>query len=136
MLAEIERSAGTTLADMAAWDYQQPEFLELRYEEVISDEVSMFRRLFEFYGFNEKAIAVGLAAVEKVSIHSSHRQKRHVRSGETAQWRHYFEDEHIERFKAVTGDLLVRLGYEADLDWSSGSSGDRGASTGPSEGSR
>jgi hypothetical protein len=128
LLAEIERCAATTLADMAAWDYGQPEFVELRYEDVINDEPAMFRRLFDFYGFDDKAVAVGLSAVEEASIHSRRTpdtgtQRRHVRSGKTAQWREHFGASHVERFKALTGDLLVRLGYESDMDWTSDSSG-------------
>jgi len=127
LLAEIERAAGSTLADMAAWDYEQPEFLELRYEDVITDEPTMFRRLFDFYGFDDKAIAEGLAVVEKVSIHSGgpdglQKPRRHVRSGKTAQWRQHFGAEHVALFKELTGGLLVDLGYESDSEWSSESS--------------
>jgi hypothetical protein len=126
LLAEIERSSGKALADMAAWDYGQPEFLELRYEDVIADEVTWFTRLFEFYGLDEEAVDAGLVAVEKFSIHArpvpvgTAGEKRHVRSGKPGQWREQFGPDHVERFKALTGDLLVRLGYEADQNWSAG----------------
>jgi len=124
LLAEIERSAGESLADMADWDYGQSEFLELRYEDVIDDESMWFSRIFEFFSLNEEAVEVGLAAVERSSIRSrpdtkkTGNQGQHVRSGKSGQWRGQFGPDHVDRFKALTGDLLVRLGYEADQDWS------------------
>jgi hypothetical protein len=124
LLAEIEHCAATTLADMSAWDYTQPEFLELRYEDLIADELSSFTRLFEFYGFDEKAVAEGMAVVERHSIRSrppapnpEGERPSHVRSGKSGQWREQFGPEHVARFKKLTGDLLVRLGYETDDSW-------------------
>jgi hypothetical protein len=43
----------------------------------------------------------------------------HYRKGVAGDWRNYFKGEHIEAFSEQFGDLLVRLGYEADLGWSS-----------------
>lgn len=39
------------------------------------------------------------------------------RSGKTGAWRGSFTDKHVVRFKQLTGDLLVRLGYETSSDW-------------------
>jgi hypothetical protein len=124
LLAEIEYGSASTLADMAKWDYGQPEFLELRYEDLIQNEVSSFSRLFEFYGFDERAVTVGLAGVERHSIRlkpgqlaSEEDQKRHIRSGRAGQWREHFGPEHVARFKELNGDLLLRLGYESNADW-------------------
>ncbi|MFN3492162.1 MAG: hypothetical protein ACK40V_08085, partial [Anaerolineales bacterium] len=39
------------------------------------------------------------------------------RSGKTGEWKKYFKDEHKQIFKEVAGDLLVKLGYEKNLDW-------------------
>ena len=39
------------------------------------------------------------------------------RSGKVGGWRAQFTPEHIQLFKEVAGDLLVRLGYEQDDDW-------------------
>jgi len=133
LLAEIEHCAATTLADMAAWDYGRPQFLELRYEEVMADERAVFTRLFGFYGLDAEAVEAGLRAVARVSIRPAatadvekprraatadvEKPRRHVRSGQAGQWRRYFDDEHVERFKELTGDLVVRLGYESAPDW-------------------
>ena len=90
LLAEIERAAGSTWPTWRRGTMSSPSSWNPRYEDVISNELPMFTRLFEFYGFNQKAVAVGLEAVEKLSIHTraaAGEKKRHVRSGKTAQWR-------------------------------------------------
>ncbi len=121
LLAEIERCARSTLADMDRWSYSRPGILELRYEDAVGDEVATFTRLFRFYGFDDAAVEQGLRIVERFS-----RQGRspaadrdpHVRSGEPGEWRRHFGVDHVDLFKHLTGDLVVRLGYEADPDWS------------------
>ncbi len=39
------------------------------------------------------------------------------RSGKIGGWRESFSDAHKTLFKEVSGDLLMRLGYETDQDW-------------------
>jgi hypothetical protein len=39
------------------------------------------------------------------------------RKGTVGDWREHFGQEHKRLFKDVTGDLLIRLGYEPDNDW-------------------
>jgi len=39
------------------------------------------------------------------------------RSGKIGGWRESFAQHHKQLFKEVTGDLLLRLGYEQDNDW-------------------
>jgi hypothetical protein len=121
LLAEIERSARSDLAEMARWDYAQPEFLELRYEKVLEDESGTFAELFRFYGFDEPAVRVGLQAVEDArrgrAAALARPEPTHVRSGRPGEWRAHFAPDHVARFKELTGDLVVRLGYEADHTW-------------------
>jgi hypothetical protein len=39
------------------------------------------------------------------------------RSGKIGAWRSAFNTENKQLFKEKTGDLLIRLGYEADTNW-------------------
>jgi len=41
----------------------------------------------------------------------------HFRKGISGDWRNRFTPRIAERFKALHGEALVRLGYEKDLDW-------------------
>jgi len=117
LMAEIDYVARRTAAEMAAWNYKQAEFLEIRYEDAFANETGTFERLFRWYGFNEKGIEVGLEAVDRLSLKRGGASPGHARSGEPGEWRSRFTVEHIERFKVLTGDLVFDLGYEASRDW-------------------
>jgi hypothetical protein len=39
------------------------------------------------------------------------------RSGKAGGWRSQFNPQHKMIFKEISGDLLIRLGYEKDNDW-------------------
>lgn len=58
----------------------------------------------------EKALAVLVDAIQPKKSHT-------FRSGKTGGWKEHFTDEHKKLFKEVTGDLLVKLGYEKNNDW-------------------
>ena len=40
-----------------------------------------------------------------------------LRKGIIGDWRNHLDPDQINLFKAVTGDLLIRLGYESSNDW-------------------
>jgi hypothetical protein len=115
--AEIAWQASGTAAAMARWDYGRPEFLELHYEDAVDDERATFERLFRWYGFDDAAVAVGLDAVDRFTLKQGGALSGHVRSGIPGEWRTRFDPDHRAYFQELTGDLLVRLGYEASPDW-------------------
>ncbi|MGO8873128.1 MAG: hypothetical protein ACLQPH_17325 [Acidimicrobiales bacterium] len=112
LMAEIEWFAAASGAAMGTWDYHQPEFLELRYEDALADEQGTFERLFRWYGFNDAARGIGLEAVERTSLRRGGAIPNHARSGRPGEWRSRLGSDHIERLKELTGDLVARLGYE------------------------
>jgi hypothetical protein len=124
LLAEIERASRRVLVTMAAWEYDRPQFLELRYEDAIIDEAGTFGRLFRHYGFTDAATS---AAVEIAGRFGFERQEqrrlgeaqegRHLRSGAIGQWQEIFDDDHKARFKELAGPTLIQLGYEQDDRW-------------------
>jgi len=58
----------------------------------------------------EKALSILVKAIQPRKSHT-------FRSGKTGGWREHFTKEYKDLFKDVTGDLLVKLGYEKDNDW-------------------
>ena len=43
--------------------------------------------------------------------------KSHYRKGKPGDWKNHFTHEHRESFRERFGDVLIRLGYEDDLNW-------------------
>jgi len=39
------------------------------------------------------------------------------RSGTSGAWKNQFSQQHKSIFKRLSGDLLIRLGYEKDQNW-------------------
>ncbi len=124
MILEMERFCREDLQDMLRWDYDDPAFLELKYEDVIADEASHFEALFEHYGFHEEAVEAGLEVAAYYSFQNESgrsfgevEEQSHLRSGRTSQWEEHFDEELKARFKELAGDAVVQLGYEEDNEW-------------------
>lgn len=124
LMTEIFKVATWDIPSMVAWDYNRAEFVELRYEDAMADEQSALRRLFLHYEFNDRAVNAGLQIVERMRrAHATEvasygtAAAGHARSGQPGEWRDYLDDDHIDFFKASTGDALLRLGYETSPDW-------------------
>lgn len=124
LILEMERFCQEDLQDMLQWEYDDPAFFELKYEDVITDEPSHFEALFDHYGFHEDAVAVGMEIAAYYSFQNvSGRsfgdvdEESHLRSGRTSQWEDHFDDELKDRFKELAGDAVVELGYEEDNIW-------------------
>ena len=124
LLAEIRRASTRAIRDMATWDYADPRFVELRYEDMVSDGDAEFERLFRHYGFTERNVDVAVQLARQHSFERVEkrelgdvREGRHRRSGVPGQWRDEFTASHRELFKELCGDALVTLGYERDDSW-------------------
>jgi hypothetical protein len=118
------RTAGANLSPIAA-KYQkylgwldQPGVLPLRFEDLILDrEKSLIRILdhiaargFQLQLPRDKAVAF---LAQGVTPHTSGTFRR----GKPGEWREHFTEENKRQFKASTGDLLIRLGYETSTAW-------------------
>jgi hypothetical protein len=97
---------------------EQPGVMCIRFEDLINQRDATLHAMLdevERTGYKiptprEKALAILVKAIQPKKSHT-------FRSGKTGGWREYFTDEHKSLFKDVAGDLLVRLGYEANNDW-------------------
>lgn len=124
LLAEIDKFVDYGLQHMVEWDYHNPSFIEVRYEEIIADEESVFRRIFRHYGFSAPAIEASLRLAKRYSFESQTKgtigevqTNSHLRSGRPGQWREVFSAQSMARCKEVLGDALIELGYETGHDW-------------------
>ncbi len=110
---------GDPVRDMVAWSYTNPNFIEVRYEDLRADtSLTLFRRIFTFLGFPAEVIPRLLQIAYDNSLFSGKvRNSVHVRSGDVGQWRRYFKPAHRARFLELFGDALITLGYEQNHDW-------------------
>ena len=124
ILFEMENSGRVTINEMLDWDYQNPNFMELKYEDLIEDtELAIFHQIFSFLGFPGSAIPSALAVSFNKSLFSGKAKASvHIRSGKAKQWEKRFTQQHKERFYELFGDGLIKMGYETDNSWVSASS--------------
>jgi hypothetical protein len=96
----------------------QPEVLALHYEDFILDRGEAAGQVFDHAvkrGFTpsldrEAAIQILAESVDPARSPT-------FRSGKVGGWGDSFTEQHKQLFKEVTGELLMRLGYEQDNDW-------------------
>jgi len=117
---EMRHNARSTLNQMLSWNYNHPDILEIRYEDLIRDEEVIFATLFEHYRLSPEQIEVGMDVVRHFSFNKVKARNPldfHLRSGTSNQWRDQFTGKHIDLCKSLYGDGLIKLGYETDLNW-------------------
>ena len=103
----------------------QPEVLVLQYEDFITDPRAQIKRVLDHAlqrGFTlggrsvpdrrtyENAIQTLLDCIDP-------QRSPTFRSGKIGGWRSAFSEDHKKLFKEISGDLLIRLGYEKDANW-------------------
>jgi hypothetical protein len=96
----------------------RPEVLTLHFEEFVDDRETAIGRVLDH------AVARGFPvrldrqlAVEILAGEIDPKRSPTYRRGVVGGWREQFTSEHKQLFKQLTGDLLVRLGYEQDERW-------------------
>jgi len=101
-----------------------PNYTEVRYEDLLERPHEEVGRLAGFLGADtsEKAVhqAVGAASFEKLSRGRERGQEdtsSFYRKGIAGDWKNYFTARDRQIYKEEAGKLLIRLGYERDLDW-------------------
>jgi len=97
---------------------EQPAVLSLRFEDLQTERTAAFERILDYLerrGWRnqpprETALRALHAAVQP-------RKSGTFRKGTPGGWRAHFTEANKALFKEVAGDLLIRLGYEQDMDW-------------------
>jgi hypothetical protein len=94
------------------------EVLTLRYEDLLENTLLELGKILYHaiqHGFtlsNDRDAAIGIL---QRSIKPS--ESPTFRSGGSGGWKKHFSNEMKSLFKEVSGDLLIRLGYERDQNW-------------------
>ncbi len=101
---------------MERWDYSNRRVLEMRYENVVGDEVGQFEMLLNHHGIPERIRGDVLKVVEEQSIGKLRERNRvgegfHARQGEPGYWREHLPATILSEFDARHGGPLGILGY-------------------------
>ena len=121
----IENKTGTTplpdigsrLAPFLDW-LEKKEVLTMQYERLIAQKKETITKILEHalrQGF-ESAVPQE-KALQILESNINPERSPTFRSGKSGAWRDTFNDENKRLFKEVTGDMLIRLGYEKDTNW-------------------
>lgn len=119
MLFEMDNASLKTITDIGSWNYSNPKFIDVKYENLIVDNnLFLFHKIHNFLGFTGGKIPKCLQISYDNSLFSGNVMKRpHIRSGKSKQWQQHFNQSHLEKFEALHGDLLLKLGYEDSSEW-------------------
>lgn len=117
---EMENSTNSTIRDMVQWQYDRPNCVEVRYEELRQGgQMQRWSRIVAALGFEESEQAICRQMFWNNSLFGNlmlYRSK-HVRCGDVAQWSREFTPDlasaFLERFPTVLQDLR----YETNNDW-------------------
>jgi len=95
----------------------QPQVLTIHFEDLIQERVQALNRIIAHF-----LARVPLRASRQLILNSlesaiNPTKSPTFRSGKTGEWKRHFTDEHKHIFKDIAGDLLIRLGFETNLDW-------------------
>lgn len=96
----------------------RPEVLVLRFEDFIQHKRQTLEKILEHAaerGFRTQVERQSALDILEKSIDP--RQSPTFRSGNVGGWKASFSPQHKDIFKQVTGNLLIRLGYEESMDW-------------------
>ncbi|HEV7279963.1 MAG TPA: sulfotransferase domain-containing protein [Pirellulaceae bacterium] len=117
---EMENASRRTVEAMQEFDYADPRFMTVKFEEMSVDyRLERFESAFEFLGFCPESIGWCLTVAYRNSLFSGaatsgQTKAGHVRSGKSKQWPEFFKRKHQRRFERLFGNVLGRLGYEED----------------------
>jgi len=95
----------------------QPEVLTIHFEDLIHDRAATLTRIMGHLLDRFPLSATRQLILDSLETSINPKKSPTFRSGKTGEWKKHFTDEHKEIFKAVAGDLLVKLGYEKNNDW-------------------
>ena len=93
------------------------------YERLLEDGVPCVRELFEFLDLpGDRTLIDDMVKRSSFRFYAGRDRgkedrKRFYRKGIAGDWKNHFSDEDKRVFKDLAGDMLIRLGYEKDLDW-------------------
>ena len=114
-----QASIGKTFEGYMPW-LNKPSTLVVRFEDLVGslgggDDEKQLREIRRIGDFVERPLSREQA--QRVARKMYGKGSLTFRKGQIGDWQNYFTEAHRRAFKEVAGDVLVKLGYEKDMDW-------------------
>ncbi len=93
------------------------EVLPIRFEDLVEDRAHTLDGILDHFLARVPLPVPRKRILEGLEASINPKRSPTYRSGKTGEWKKYFTPEHKAIFKAASGTLLVRLGYERDNNW-------------------
>jgi hypothetical protein len=93
------------------------EVLSIHFEDLINDRTATLNRIADHFLARAPLQTPRGLILESLEASINPSRSPTFRSGKTGEWKKHFTEEHKKIFKEVSGDLLVKLGYEKNNDW-------------------
>jgi hypothetical protein len=115
-------SSFNTITDIYKWDYYMTNFLELKYEDLMTDFEGVLKNMFKHYGFTKEMIAIALELAKPHNIRNKSeedlKRNAHItnKNIDLEKWREYFTNEKIVKqfLKIYPKDIFEKIGYPLD----------------------
>jgi hypothetical protein len=115
-------SSKNTIMDIYNWDYEMPNFLEFKYEDLMTNYNGTLSNMFKHYGFTKEMIKKSLEIASEFNIRKKDDndllKNGHItnKSIDLDKWKTYFKDpELIQKFRKIyPEDIFEKIGYPVD----------------------
>lgn len=115
-------SSFNTITDIYKWDYYMTNFLEVKYEDLMTDFEGVLKNMFKHYGFTKEMIIIALELAKPHNIRNKSEEElkrnSHItnKSIDLEKWREYFTNEKIVKqfLKIYPKDIFEKIGYPLD----------------------
>jgi hypothetical protein len=97
---------------------EQPEVLCLRFEDLIEKRDDTLMKVLAYLESRGMALRLDrMEAMQRIKTAIIPSKSGTFRKGKPGNWQDFFTESNRRTLKQHGGDLLIRLGYERDLDW-------------------
>ena len=115
-------SSKNTIMDMYNWDYENPNFMEFKYEDLMNNYNGTLTNMFKHYGFTKEMIRTSLIIAAEYNIRKKDekdlQKNGHItnKSIDLDKWKTYFNNsELIHKFRRIYPiDIFDKIGYPVD----------------------
>jgi len=115
-------SSNNTIMDMYNWDYEMPNFLEVKYEDLMTNYNGTLANMFKHYGFTKEMIIKSLELASEYNIRNKNeiniQKNAHItnKNIDLDKWKTYFNNEDlINKFwKIYPENIFDKIGYPVD----------------------